>query len=346
MSDHIWKTVIQLVEQAAYILCTKSTTVDDNRRVINPAESPAKRRKYNDPTKARFDSLFETSHSELAPTLDDTPNEIAAAQVQYYKNISVERWPKFEKTVEWWSSRNVQESMPCLSQVAAASLGCKPSAGHLECDFGSLNDVSSPKRAALGEGFDEIEMMLKLNKHLFLSIPEQLLTLSNKDWKKSIPNRPRANEDSSDIDSDEDEAEAFEASDVKEGTKSNQHQIVEEICVNSQDQDDLSNGIGWDKKSVSSDENDDSQVIAETAPMVQQQPESQTSNCAVADKEETCRETCDLLYSPILNQCNNSCFLFESDSDTITVYIIICERHCITIKVRVVISSIIIILLF
>ena len=53
-----------------------------------------------------------------------------------------------------------------------------------------------------------------------------------------------------------------------------------------------------------------------------------------------------IYYSPILNQRNNSCFLFESDGDTITVYIIICERRGITIKVRVVISSIIIILLF
>jgi hypothetical protein len=297
VSDHIWKTVIQLVEQAAYILRTKSTTVDDNRRVINPAESQPKRRKYDDPTKALLDSLFETSRSELATTLDDTPSEIAAAEIHYYKNISEERWPKFEKTVEWWSSRDVKESMPCLSQVAAAFLGCKPSAGHLECDFGSLNDVLSPKRAALGQGFVEVEMMLKLNKHLFLSTPEQVLTLSNKDWKNSIPNRPRANGDSSDIDSDEDEADAFEASDVDEGTKSNQHQIVEEISVTSQDEDDLSNGIGWDKKSVSSDENDDSQVIAETAPVVQQQPESQSSNCAVADEEETCRETCDLLLT-------------------------------------------------
>ena len=297
VSDHIWKTVIQLVEQAAYILRTKSTTVDDNPRVINPAESQPKRRKYDDPTKALLDSLFETSHSELATTLDDTPSEIAAAEIHYYKNISEERWPKFEKTVEWWSSRDVKESMPCLSQVAAAFLGCKPSAGHLECDFGSLNDVLSPKRAALGQGFVEVEMMLKLNKHLFLSTPEQVLTLSNKDWKNSIPNRPRANGDSSDIDSDEDEADAFEASDVDEGTTSNQHQIVEEITVNSQDEDDLSNGIGWDKKSVSSDENDDSQVIAETAPAVQQQPESQSSNRAVADEEETCRETCDLLLT-------------------------------------------------
>ncbi|CAK9273650.1 unnamed protein product [Sphagnum jensenii] len=83
--------------------------------------------------------------------------------------------------------------MPCLMQAALAILANKPSLGGLECDLGSMSDVLAPKRSSLRAGLVEINMFLKINKHLIPTNPTEVVLLDKKmnlSWENNIPKRP------------------------------------------------------------------------------------------------------------------------------------------------------------
>jgi hypothetical protein len=108
-----------------------------------------------------------------------SPYKVVKNEIEHYKNIGREKWPKFEETLEWWSSKDIRHHLPCLSQVASALLACRPSSGRLECDFGLLKDVLSPRRALPGQGYVEVELFLRLNKHLMFADPANVPQLPN-----------------------------------------------------------------------------------------------------------------------------------------------------------------------
>ncbi|KAH8948586.1 hypothetical protein BDL97_11G101800 [Sphagnum fallax] len=101
--------------------------------------------------------------------------------------VNAELWPESAELCNWWAR---QTSMPCLMQTALAILANKPSSGGLECDLGSLSNVLAPKRSSLHAGLVEINMFLKINKHLIPTNPAKVAPLDKKmNWENNIPKR-------------------------------------------------------------------------------------------------------------------------------------------------------------
>jgi len=225
-----------------------------------------------------------------AGSVGQTVAEVAEAKIKYYRNIRRADWPAFEKMLQWWNSRTSREYIPCLSQVTLAFLGYKPLAGHLQCNFGSLNDVLATKRASLSQGIVKVEMVLKLNKHLFLSKPEAVVTLPNDGWKTHTPNLPRDEEElvGTDEDVEEDQAgSTMDEVDIKV-EKENEEEEKEEESVR------LSECKDTEEEEDSTYDSADSTVIAATLKekwpktSVTLEPDMQTSTIAVSNEQETC----------------------------------------------------------
>jgi hypothetical protein len=189
---NLWGTIERLVERVAFRKLTDGNEDVTETNVAPVLVVPQRKRQRveEDPTLALLESLIESTVTEQINERTLTPIQVAQKEITYYRNVPRELWPKFEETVIWWCSRQTREKMPCLAQVACALLAGKPSSGGLECDFGALKEIISPKRASISQGFVEIEMMMKINKSLVHSAPEKVFQLPNDKWKEYTPSRP------------------------------------------------------------------------------------------------------------------------------------------------------------
>jgi hypothetical protein len=140
-----------------------------------------------------------------------------------------------------------------------------------------LNDVVCPRRASLGQGFVEVEMMLKLNKHLLLSNPQAVIKLSNSDWEKYIPKRPYNPMENIGDDSTEEEGDV----EVEQEDASNSAEYDEDSITLREGADDVAT-VETDDTPV--EDLDDSQIVMPT-----QEPETYyDTQLAVNDSQETC----------------------------------------------------------
>jgi hypothetical protein len=218
LKGYIWNTILGLAERVAFQIINvteKENAQSTNEAVVVPQ---AKKQRISDPALALLETLVSTQATKPIATTEKMPNQMAQQELEYYLNIPQEQWPRFEDTLSWWNSTIVADNMPCFSQVAKALLSCTPSSGGLECDFGLLKDVVKAKRASLNQGFVEVEMMLKLNKHLFISCPEKVVKLPNDKWEDYIPKRPQAEDVDADGDDEGEEAAPGEQLEEEETT--------------------------------------------------------------------------------------------------------------------------------
>jgi hypothetical protein len=197
VNQFIWNKIRCLAKTvAAPIMLKKQRMAMGGSTPAGRLERPAKRVKTLELLSAALDIVAEDGKKDVNGSGEcfETAAQMVNAEVQILKGIgdetNIELWPESTELCKWWAR---QTSMPCLMQAALAILANKPSSGGLECDLGSMSDVLAPKRSLLRAGLVEINMFLKINKHLIPTNPTEVVLLDKKmnlSWENNIPKRP------------------------------------------------------------------------------------------------------------------------------------------------------------
>jgi hypothetical protein len=192
-NQFIWNKIKCLAETVATLIVLKKQQMAGStpaRRL----ERPAKRFKTLKLPSATLDIMADDDKNDVNGSGErfETAAQMVNAEVQILKGIGIETnielWPKSAELCKWWAR---QTSMPCFMQAILAILANKPSSSGLECDLGNLLDVLVLKRSLLRAGLVEINMFLKINKHLIPTNPTKVALLDKKmNWENNIPKQP------------------------------------------------------------------------------------------------------------------------------------------------------------
>ncbi|CAK9230978.1 unnamed protein product [Sphagnum troendelagicum] len=111
-------------------------------------------------------------------------------QKQHFVFVNQFIWNKIKCLAETLQRRLCSRNSKWQGAILAI-LANKPSLSGLECDLGSLSDVLAPKRSSLRADLVEINMFLKINKHLIPTNPAEVAPFDKKmNWENNIPKRP------------------------------------------------------------------------------------------------------------------------------------------------------------
>lgn len=147
-------------------------------------------------------------------------------------------------------------------------------------------------------------MMLKVNKHLFLSTPEAVATLPKKNWEEYIPNRPKA-EDESDAKEDEEGDSNCYTQETDEGNAMGSKASPRRA----DDDSGTANKEREDEEDSSSESDTQSEIGSQDIPETPEhlwQEGSQNTAAAVADEDKTLSDL--LLSAP---HCNPMSFFIR-----------------------------------
>ncbi len=193
VNQFIWNKIKCLAETVAAPIMLKKQQMARSTPVRR-LERPAKRVKTLDLLLATLNIVVNDDKKDVNGSGEhfEMATRMVNSEVQILKGIgaetNIELWLESTELCKWWAR---QTSMPCLIHAALAILANKPSLGGLECDLGSLSNVLVPKRSSLRAGLVEINMFLKINKHLIPTNPAEVALLDKKmNWENNIPKRP------------------------------------------------------------------------------------------------------------------------------------------------------------
>ncbi|CAK9877212.1 unnamed protein product [Sphagnum jensenii] len=193
VNQFIWNKIKCLAETVAASIVLKKQQMAGSTPVRR-LERPAKRVKTLKLLSTAFDIVADDDKKDINGSGErfETTAQMVKVEVQILKGIgtetNIELWPESAELCKWWAR---QTSMPCLMHAVLTILANKPSSGGLECDLGSLSNVLAPKRSSLRAGLVEINMFLKINKHLIWMNSAEVALLDKKmNWENNIPKRP------------------------------------------------------------------------------------------------------------------------------------------------------------